>query len=138
MNKLFKQPLFIEVLSLTIVVAIIHWIASIYYFYYLVPNLDILMHFLGGLLIGLIILSLLFVRRLFGFAHTHHGVVITTTLFGVLLIGLGWELFEVFFDMTAITRIDLFDTLLDLVMDSIGGGVSLWWYYSMVWNRVVK
>jgi hypothetical protein len=138
MNKLFKQPLFIEVLSLTIVVAIIHWIASIYYFYYLVPNLDILMHFLGGLLIGLIILSLLFVRRLFGFAHTHHGVVITTTLFGVLLIGLGWELFEVFFDMTAITRIDLFDTLLDLVMDLIGGGVSLWWYYSMVWNRVVK
>ena len=138
MNKLFKQPLFIEVLSLTIVVAIIHWIASIYYFYYLVPNLDILMHFLGGLLIGLIILSLLFVRRLFGFAHTHHGVVITTTLFGVLLIGLAWELFEVFFDMTAITRIDLFDTLLDLVMDLIGGGVSLWWYYSMVWNRVVK
>jgi len=136
MKKLLKQPLLIEIILLSIIIALIHWEANIYHFYYLVPNLDILMHFLGGLLIGLIVLSLLFVRKLFGFAHTHHRVVIITTLTGVLFIGLGWELFEVFFDLTAITRIDMLDTLLDLVMDLIGGGVALWWYYIMVWNRV--
>lgn len=135
MKKLLKQPLVTEIILLTIFVATVHWIASLYDLYFLIPSLDIIMHFLGGLLIGLMILNLLFVRGLFGFAHTHHGVVIVTVLMGVLFVGLGWELFEVFFDLTAISRIDMIDTVLDLVMDLSGGSVALWWYYSMVWNR---
>jgi len=135
MKKILKQPLFTETILLALLVATIHWTAEIYDLYFLISKLDILMHFLGGLLIGLIILALLFVRGLFGFAHTHNGVVIMTTLIGVLLVGLGWELFEVFFDITAINKINMLDTLSDLVMDLIGAGVALWWYYVMVWSK---
>jgi len=135
MNKLLKQPLFIETFSLAIFIAVVHWVATIHHLYFLVANLDMVMHFLGGLLISLIVLSLLFVRGLFGFAHTHHGVVIVATLVGVLMVGLGWELFEVFFDLTAITRIDMVDTISDIIFDLLGGSLGLWWYYTMVWRR---
>lgn len=135
MNKLLKQPLFIETITLTIVIAVFHWFATINHIYYLVPWIDMVMHTLGGLLISFFVISLLFVRELFGFAHKHHGMVILTTLSMVLLVGLGWELFEVFFDLTAITRIDMIDTLSDLFFDLIGGSFGLWWYYVMIWSR---
>lgn len=134
MLKLIKRPLVLEIIILSIFMAVSHWVFSIYNFYYLIPKLDILMHFLGGLLVGLIVLCLLFVRKLFGFAHTHHGVVISTTLVSVLMVGLAWELFEFMFNIS-IVNIDTLDTIEDIVMDIIGGLVAIWWYYTMIWNK---
>lgn len=48
------------------------------------------------------------------------------TLGAVLVIGLAWELWELFSGLSFVFK-DKADTLLDLVMDMIGGSVGLWY-----------
>jgi hypothetical protein len=46
----------------------------------------------------------------------------------VLVIGLGWELWEIFVGLTNVLK-DKNDTILDLIMDLIGGSFAIFYYY---------
>ena len=52
----------------------------------------------------------------------------------VLIIGLGWELWELFVGFTDIIS-DRFDTLIDLVMDFIGGYFAYLYIDKKLWKK---
>lgn len=121
-----------EIFTLGIVVLLAHFFALKSYLYWTVEWFDILMHFLGGLLIGLIIIS--FLNRI----HREESLInkkllIISIILGVLAVGLGWELWEIFVGFTDIVS-DRVDTFVDLVMDLFGGVVAIGYYYFKYWE----
>lgn len=85
-----------------------YWYSSIWYF-------DMLMHFLGGIWLALLYIYLFPPEK-------YNSKTIWKMLLVILLIGLGWEIFEVIINET-ITRIsfNILDTVSDLFFDLSGG-----------------
>jgi predicted membrane-bound spermidine synthase len=85
-----------------------------YYFWWY----DIVLHFLGGLWVAL---------AFQWYAHLRERLVlIIPTICVVLIVGIGWEAFEL---MIGAPREDnfMFDTSLDILMDVLGGVVGYAW-----------
>lgn len=82
---------------------------------------DIMMHFLGGVVIGGIAIWMLLRFR----PDSSRRVVVVNVLTSILLVGIGWEIFEYIIDPTYAEQANIvFDTGLDLVMDTIGAFVA--------------
>lgn len=113
-----KKALFIEIFLLSITVAVLHYFATIFSLYWSVDWFDIMMHFLGGLLIGLISLWVFFTSEKIKYPRTKFAI-FSVTIGLVLIVGLGWELWEIFVGFTDVFS-DKSDTMMDLVMDTIG------------------
>ncbi|OGD68506.1 hypothetical protein A2811_02795 [Candidatus Campbellbacteria bacterium RIFCSPHIGHO2_01_FULL_34_10] len=123
-----RKELFIFTFILILFIASLNELAVNYYFYWRIWWFDIMMHFLGGLWVGL---SALWFYYSSGFSKkggksifTKEGTVnkrkmFFISLFSGILIGLGWEIFEFIIEVDFSNNyID--DTLLDLLMDMIG------------------
>ena len=85
-----------------------------------VTGYDIFMHILGGMGIGLLLAGLIRSLRP-GMARPR-----TAIILGVLLVGLGWELFEIYYDLIGYpfgTTPYYIDTVKDLIDDMIGGAL---------------
>ena len=87
---------------------------------------DIFMHILGGVGIGLFITA--FVKSNFSHftnaLHVRRNIVI-----GVFLVGIVWELFEIYFNIAGAplwTKAYYIDTVKDLIDDMIGGAIVAW------------
>ncbi len=103
---------------LLVVVAALHWIASDLFYYWTVPWFDIMMHFLGGAWVALAALWLLEMpfSRFFKARMSLVSVVLLTIVVGVL-----WEVYEIIFRFSDPAMAGYAaDTLLDLVMDTLG------------------
>ena len=87
--------------------AALHAYALDTYLYWRYVWLDVPVHFLGGVTLAMLAIGLLreFRPRLF--------------LMGMLLVIVGWEVFELFIQTTRETNF-IFDTALDLLMGSLG------------------
>jgi hypothetical protein len=134
MTVLYTKPLFKEITVLTIMVAGLHLLALKLFLYWTTNWFDIPMHFLGGLLIGLIMVFVCYVSGYFNFPTTHQGSVFAVVLGGVLVVGLAWELWEIFVGLTDVIA-DQADTILDVIMDMLGGLVALGYAKSLLWNN---
>ena len=115
-----NKPLLKEFFFAALITAVLHFIALKTSLYWSTEWFDILMHFLGGLTAGL---GVFFVILTFGMV-THEPLQDTKLVFfavltGALLIGVAWELWELFVGFTDIYT-DMGDTLLDIVMDTVG------------------
>jgi hypothetical protein len=111
----YLAPMFI-VLAL---VAGLNWLASARDYYYTIYWYDFMMHFLGGLGIGLFLLwvSKLSLGAISVFLNSGAKILLT-----VIIVGIAWEIFELAFRMTAFGDIGYaWDTGHDLVMDALGG-----------------
>ena len=118
-----RTSLGIGVLILSVGIALLHKAAITHYFYWIYWWFDILMHFLGGLLIGLGALWLWYFSRWCGVHTIKKGKLFWIGIGSAIIVGVGWEVFELWAGI-AITE-DLYaDTALDLVMDTLGGGVG--------------
>lgn len=114
-----RKELFIFTFILILFIAALNELAVNYYFYWRIWWFDIMMHFLGGLWVGL---SALWFYYFSGFLKNNKNdkrSMFFISLFATILIGLGWEVFEL------ILEVDFSngyweDTSLDLVMDIIG------------------
>lgn len=112
-------PLHWEVLLLALLVAGLHYVAEIFYLYWTIEWFDILMHFLGGFLIALFAMYILSRIGWFKNEKQYTLICILFTLAITLIIGLSWELWELFVGFSdQIT--DLMDTITDIVMDLTG------------------
>lgn len=117
-SMFFKKPLIKEIFWLSSLVAILHYMALKLFLYWTVAWFDILMHILGGLVIGLIVLFIL--MNFVGIAFLNNKkILLFLTISGVLVVGLGWELWEIFLGWTDVLA-DQVDTMIDIVMDTIG------------------
>lgn len=116
-----------EIFTTAILVLILHLLALKFHLYWATDWYDIGMHFLGGFLIGLIVIS--FIRRVsLGDEILDRKLLFFSVILTVLVIGLGWELWEIFVGFTDVLS-DKADTVLDLVMDFVGGSFAMVYYY---------
>lgn len=98
-------------------------LAQRFYWYYSVKWFDSLMHFVAGFWVGLFFL----------YTFTRSNFIPPSSkkiLFWVLVIGVLWEIFEVWTkNMIGGASFDITDTSLDLFLD-LGGGVVALFYYT--------
>ncbi|HMP67511.1 MAG TPA: hypothetical protein PKA60_02070 [Candidatus Paceibacterota bacterium] len=125
---IYKKPLFKEVFILSLTVAVLHYFATIHSLYWSIGWYDIMMHFLGGLLIGLIAFLFFFTSDKIHYPKDNKIVIFVTVIGVVLVVGLFWELWEIFVGFTDTVN-DAGDTALDLIMDVIGAIFA--YYYGL-------
>ncbi len=102
-------------LTLFTLVAFLHLKALTYNYYWAIWWYDIMMHFLGGVLI----FSAL--RWFDSWRNTSLARTIPRVLLVVMVVGLGWELYELYFGLTFVgDNIYLSDMIIDLVMNLVG------------------
>ncbi|MEI8328168.1 MAG: hypothetical protein WCG02_03470 [Candidatus Taylorbacteria bacterium] len=115
--------IFALIILFIMLVAHIFGINGLYYHY---PFYDIFMHVLGGAGIGLLLIA--FIRSNFSnFANILF--LRRKVVLGVLVVGLMWELFEMYFDIAGAplwTTAYYIDTAKDLINDVIGASIVAW------------
>ncbi len=98
-----------------------YWYSSIWYF-------DMIMHFLGGFWVGLASLYVFLPQNI-------SRKVIFKILLSVLIVGIGWEVYEVLVnDIIAQNPFDYLDTLSDIFFDLSGGLCAILY----VWKKLQK
>ena len=116
---MLQQPLFRFLFALIIFVALLHIAALELYFYWTLWWFDVLVHFLAGLWVGLGALWLIFLSGyITRFRLSHHSALFTA-LIPIAVVGIGWELFEVWAGVP-IEKKYLSDTVVDLSMGILG------------------
>jgi VanZ family protein len=114
-----RKQLGLLVLSLVFFIFFANLAAMKFFWYYSIGWFDMFMHFLGGFWLGCLLLWLFRVEQMS----------LQSSFFilgGVLVVGVLWEIFEVFFHQyIAGSPFDLRDTLSDLFFDFAGGLLSL-------------
>lgn len=114
-----SRSFFTLIILFAVLLTTFHFIGSQFEFYLDLWWFDILMHALGGAISGGF--TLIVSRWFRFFAPTLERVKGTylVAVIGALVIGIVWEVFEKYFDLTYAYNYK-FDTTLDLVMDGVG------------------
>lgn len=129
---ILKKPLLIEIFIASAAVAVLHKIALTLFLYWTTPWFDILMHFLGGFTIGLIAGFAFFISGFVKIPRDHLLNAFIIIIGTVLIVGLVWELWEVFVGFTDVLN-DEVDTIMDVVMDLIGASVAFLYIKKKLW-----
>ncbi len=120
-----KRQLFIFSFVLISLVAGLNKMALNFFLYWRFWWFDIMMHFLGGLWIGSIVLWFYYFSGYIKNPIKTKKYIFWISVISVVIVGLGWEVFEFLID--ANLREGYFgDTILDLIMDIIGAIVAYW------------
>ncbi len=130
----FKKPLFAEVALLAIAVAFLDRVCRFLLLYWTTEWADIGMHFLGGLFIGIVALFVFFTSGYIALPKENMLLVFVVTIASVLVIGLAWELWEIFMGLTNVLR-DQADTILDIIMDTLGGLAAIGYVRQRLWKQ---
>lgn len=114
-----RHPLFILAVFKLSLLAVVHNLAMLDFWYWRYPWLDASMHFLAGITIGLFVTWLLLVHR----PVMTPTMSLYMTLAATLAIGVLWEFFEVWAGVPREANF-AFDTKMDIVADVFGGLVA--------------
>ena len=123
-NKLYTKLLWYTVITIWILLAL-HLSAMKFYLYWVFDWFDIVMHGLGGLVVGFFMAAVLV--KVKPVLKEHLGLLVFLILAGTIFIGFLWESLELVLDLymkTTIHQPSVSDTILDLVMDGVGGLVA--------------
>ncbi|MDP3763081.1 MAG: hypothetical protein Q8Q92_00225 [bacterium] len=114
-----KYSLLYTTLGLAILLWVLNLIALTLYLYWTMGWYDIMMHFLGGITIGMLVIWFLKIedRSLKSFL---------TAVAWVIVVGGAYEVFEYVNDLTFSTQEYSIDTAIDLVMDALGAIFAYW------------
>jgi len=116
---LLKQPLFRFIFGLIALIAILHILAIEFYLYWTLWWFDVLIHFLGGLWIGLSVLWFVFLSGYVTRFQLQYTNALILTLLSIIIVAVGWEVFE-FFVESPLEENYMFDTITDLIMGTFG------------------
>ncbi len=108
--------------SAFLLLAFVHYLANTFSLYWKYPWLDMPMHLLGGVTIGLAV-ALPYVSRL---RILQRFSPLLITLCGVLILGVGWEVYELSMGTSSYKHGFWADTALDLLLDFIGALLGYW------------
>jgi hypothetical protein len=123
-----RRLLFIAFASIVILGGL-HIFGSTFYIYWTVWWFDNAMHFIGGLSLGLLSLWIAYMSGFFGVMVPTRVRVFVTVLLSVLVIGMGWEVFEYYFGIANPTLGETYfkDTIYDLTFDLLGAAIVGSW-----------
>ena len=119
-----KNKLSILIFILILIIAIFNKLALVNFLYWRFWWFDIMMHFLGGLWIGLVSLWTYYFSGFFKNLNQKYSFIFLLSIISVCVIGIGWEIFEILIDPEYFQEGYISDTILDLIMDVIGGIIS--------------
>ena len=116
-KKLLKRIAF-----LIVAISVFNFLAMKFYWYFSIWWLDMLMHLLGGIWLGL---GLIFLFKTKDFSIYS---IVKITL-GVLVIGISWEIFEILVDKaTTQNSFNALDTFSDICFAFAGGFISMLYF----------
>jgi hypothetical protein len=130
----FQKPFFKTFFITSILIAVLHYISLEYFLYWTVYWFDIMMHFLGGFLISIFSIFILYSYSDFENLKKHKIFLITLIMGTTLSVGLGWELWEVFVGFTDTVK-DLNDTIIDIIMDMIGSVFAIYYARKEIYGK---
>jgi hypothetical protein len=120
----YKKPL-VLIVFLMFFVFFIDKLADKFYWYNSIWYLDMIMHFLGGLWVGLFFIYIYYYRA--------SKNLVFKIIFSVLLVGISWEIFEfITFNMIGRTPFDYLDTLADIFFDLSGGLLAILYLFKKI------
>ncbi|HTE48724.1 MAG TPA: hypothetical protein VK675_02365 [Candidatus Paceibacterota bacterium] len=120
-KKLVKRLIY-----LILFILIVNFFANEFSWYYLVWNLDMIMHFQGGIWAGLAIIYLFPPK-----AYSIDSVL--KILLAVFFIGVGWEVFEILVNETiARNPFNSLDTMSDIFFDLSGGATAVLYFFKRI------
>lgn len=107
---------------------IANFLATELYWYSLIWYFDMIMHFLGGLWVGL------FFFYVFSYIESVPKFLILAfeVLIATLVIGLLWELYEYVLNVISLTPWDIIDTSSDVFFDLFGSFVSIFYFLKII------
>lgn len=118
-----RKNLFIFSFVLVLTIAVLNKLGVVNHLYWKLWWYDILMHFLGGLWIGLASLWIYWFSGYFKTPKKDWETVFVVSILSVFVIGVGWEIFEFFIEIDFSNNY-VGDTTLDMIMDLIGSFVA--------------
>lgn len=118
-----KRKLFIIIFFLVLLIAILNEVAINFFLYWKFWWFDIMMHFLGGLWVGFSSLWFYYLTKEDKVKRESFLFALWVSFVGIVLIGLGWEVFEFFIKINMSDKY-IYDTSLDIFMDMIGAFVA--------------
>lgn len=117
-----RKHLFNTLTGLIIFIFLANAVANKFYWYSSIWYFDIFMHFLGGFWVGILAL---YVVRAKEISPTLLGKIISA----VLIIGLGWEIFEIVVDrVISRNAFNALDSSADIFFDCAGGVAAVFYY----------
>lgn len=135
-NNNIQKTFLTELVLIAIVVAVLHQMALSFSLYWTLDWYDIMMHFLGGVWVGFGTLFIFFTSGLVKITQRIKEplLILLILILAVLVVGLTWELWELFTGLSNIIE-DLGDTILDLIMDVIGGVAAFYYAKDKIKNE---
>ncbi|MHB1330426.1 MAG: hypothetical protein ACYCY6_00450 [Minisyncoccota bacterium] len=108
-----------------VAVGLLHQLGSIYALYWDIAWFDTMVHFVGGLSMGFLFLWVWNVSGFVGKSIPTRRISLISVFVFVAIVGIGWELFEYFFNIANPTKGNYIgDTTLDLFADLCGGIIA--------------
>jgi len=126
-KKLFKTLTFlvVSIFLVNLIAVKLYWYSSIWYF-------DMFMHFAGGLWLGLAAIWLLFTENFYI-------RFVFKVMFGVLLIGILWEVFEILVNNAiAQNPFNILDIVSDIFFDLAGGVTAVLYFLKSIMSNSVN
>lgn len=118
-----SKKFLIRLVPLIFFIFLLNYLAMKFYWYSSVWYLDMPMHFLGGVWLGLAVILFFKIKEI-------SFILILKIILGVLFIGILWEFFEVIVnDYTTQNYFNLLDTLSDLSFDISGGMFAIIYFF---------
>ena len=105
--------------GLVVLLWVLNFIALTFYLYWTIDWFDYLMHFLGGLSLG--VLAVWFLK-----VESRSSKSFLAVFISVMVISVGWEIFEYINGLTLSTEGYKIDTIHDIIMDALGI-ISAYW-----------
>jgi hypothetical protein len=102
-----------------IIIAVLHFVALKFYLYWTSP-IDIPMHIIGGALVSLIGLYVIYFSPWKKYYLSNSKRILFLSVFIAFTVGLFWEIFELSFGIISYSFIDRVDSIKDLLNDTIG------------------
>lgn len=128
-NRSDRRHLLIRIAILVFAIFVVNLFVMKFYWYASMWYLDMIMHFVGGLWLGMLFLWF------FRLHHTNYFSVIQKILLLVFLTGVGWEVFEFFVNnYWGPYTFDMRDTISDIFFDMSGGIFAVFYYLNKVIN----
>ncbi len=123
-----SRKLLIRLLLLIFFIFLLNYLAMEFFWYSSIWYFDMPMHFLGGIWLGLASIYLFSLKDISLKS-------ILKIFFIVLLIGIGWEIFEIFIKFVTQNSFDFLDTMSDLSFDVLGGLFAILYFTKQIMSN---
>lgn len=133
------RSLLIDALIISVVISFLHSFFGIKMaLYWSTGWMDLIMHTLGGFLVGVGSLYFIFhttwVKHLPKFITPNEVAVFTVIISSVFIVGVSWEFWELYNGLTNPVT-DRLDTISDVIMDLTGGVLAYFYTKNKIWKK---